>query len=72
MINEAAESYAPSVIAQYAYELAKEYNRFYTEEPILKETDEQYMKFKIAFSAQIAKTIKMSMGLLGIVVPNRM
>jgi arginyl-tRNA synthetase len=72
VISEAAENYAPSVIAQFAYELAKEYNRFYTEEPILKERDEQYMKFKIAFSAQIAETIKMAMGLLGIVVPDRM
>ena len=72
VISEAAESYAPSVIAQYVYELAKEYNRFYTEEPILKESDEQYMKFKIAFSAMVAKTIKDAMSLLGIVVPDRM
>ncbi len=72
IIYEAAENYSPAVIAQYVYDLAKEYNRFYTEEPILKEGDENYMKFKIAFSKHIAKTINKSMGLLGIKVPDRM
>ena len=72
IIDEAAENYSPAVIAQYVYDLAKEYNRFYTEEPILKESDDNYMKFKIAFSHQVAKTIKIAMGLLGIIVPDRM
>lgn len=72
IISEAAENYSPAVIAQYVYELAKEYNRFYTEEPILKEDDENYKKFKIAFSKHIAKTINKSMELLGIKVPDRM
>lgn len=72
LIDEAAENYSPAVIAQYVYDLAKEYNRFYTEEPILKESDENFKKFKVAFSYQIAKTIKISMGLLGINVPDRM
>lgn len=72
LIDEAAENYSPSTIAQFAYEVAKEYNRFYTEEPILKEEDENYKKFKIAFSYVIAKTIRLSMQLLGIQVPERM
>ena len=72
LINEAAENHSPAVLAQYAYDLAKEFNRFYTEESILKENDENYMKFKIAFSLQVAKTINNSMGLLGIRVPERM
>lgn len=72
LINEAAENYSPAIIAQFAYDLAKEYNRFYTEEPILKESDENFMKFKIAFSFQIAKAINQSMKLLGIKVPDRM
>ena len=72
LIHEAAENYSPAIIAQFAYDLAKEYNRFYAEEPILKESDENCMKFKIAFSLQIAKTIKKSMGLSGISVPERM
>ena len=72
LIGEAAENNSPSIIAQFAYDLAKEYNRFYTEEPILKEEDENYKKFKVAFSIQIAKTIRLSMKLLGIKVPERM
>jgi arginyl-tRNA synthetase len=72
LIEEAAENYSPAIIAQFTYDVAKEYNRFYAEEPILKESDENYMKFKIAFSLQIAKTIKKSMDLLGIHVPERM
>lgn len=72
LIHEAAENNTPAIIAQYAYDLAKEYNRFYTEEPILKEDDENYKKFKVAFSVQIARTIKKSMSLLGINVPDRM
>lgn len=72
LIEEAAENYSPAMIAQFAYDLAKEYNRFYTEEPILKESDENFMKFKVAFSLQVAKIIKNSMGLLGINVPERM
>lgn len=72
LIDEAAENYSPALIAQFAYDLAKEYNRFYTEEPILKESDENFMKFKIAFSVQVVKTIKKSMALLGINVPERM
>lgn len=72
LIEEAAENHSPAIIAQFAYDVAKEYNRFYAEEPILKESDENYRKFKIAFSFQAAKTIKKSMGLLGIGVPDRM
>ena len=72
VLEEAAENYAPSLIAQFAYDLAKEFNRFYTEEPILKEVDENYRKFKIAFSVMAARAIRHSMGLLGISVPQRM
>ena len=72
MLEEAAESYSPSLIAQFAYDMAKEFNRFYTEEPILKEEDENYLKFKIAFSVMVARAIYKSMALLGIKVPERM
>ena len=64
--------YAPSVIGQFAYELAKTYNRFYTEVSIFQETDQQARSFRIALSGQVAKTIKKAMGLLGIQVPDRM
>ena len=72
LLDEAAENYSPALIAQFAYDMAKEYNRFYTEEPILKEEDKNYMKFKIAFSVMVARAIKKSMALLGIDVPERM
>lgn len=72
MLKEAAESYSPSLVAQYVYDVAKEFNRFYTEETILKESDENYLKFKIAFSVMVAQTIRQCMSLLGIRVPERM
>jgi len=72
LLEEAAENYTPALIAQFAYDMAKEFNRFYTEEPILKEEDENYKKFKIAFSVMVARAIKNSMALLGIKVPDRM
>jgi len=72
LLDEAAESYSPALIAQFAYDMAKEFNRFYTEEPILKEEDENYMKFKIAFSVMVSRSIKNSMALLGVMVPERM
>ncbi len=72
VIQESAANYAPSVIAQYVYELAKEYNRFYTEVSIFGEKDENLLKFKVGFSYAVARTIKSAMGLLGIKVPDRM
>ncbi|MBK0404628.1 arginine--tRNA ligase [Adhaeribacter sp. BT258] len=72
VVQEAANLFAPSIIAQYAYELAKAYNRFYTEVSIFQETDQQARSFRIALSEQVAKTIKKAMGLLGIQVPDRM
>ena len=68
----AADQYSPSVIAQYIYDLAKEYNRFYTEVSIFNETDENLQKFRVALSMLAAETIKVSMGLLGVNVPDRM
>ncbi|AKQ46063.1 arginyl-tRNA synthetase [Rufibacter radiotolerans] len=72
IIAEAARNFAPSTIAQYAFDVAKTYNRFYTEVPIFQETNPQVLSFRIALSAQVAKTIKRMMGLLGITVPERM
>lgn len=68
----AAEEYAPSVIAQYLFDLSKEYNRFYAELPIFSETKGQLQSFRVALSQQIAKTIKIGMTLLGIHVPEKM
>ncbi|WP_026462748.1 arginine--tRNA ligase [Adhaeribacter aquaticus] len=72
VVAEAASLYAPSVIAQYAYDLAKAYNRFYTEVSIFQETNPQALHFRVAFSGQVATTIKNAMRLLGIEVPERM
>ena len=71
-IAEAAKEYAPSIIAQYVFDLAKEYNRFYTEVPIFAESDENILTFRISFSKAVAEAIKKGMSLLGIEVPERM
>ncbi|WP_066835190.1 arginine--tRNA ligase [Rufibacter ruber] len=71
-IADAARNFAPSIIAQYAFDMAKAYNRFYTEVPIFQETNAQKLSFRIALSRQVAQTIKRMMGLLGIAVPERM
>lgn len=71
-ITEAASEYSPAIIAQYIFDVAKEYNKFYQEVSIFGEGDEQIMRFRIGFSYAVARTIKMGMGLLGIEVPERM
>lgn len=71
-IQSAALDYAPSTIAQYIYELAKEYNRFYAEVSIFNEPDLNCSQFRVVLSEQTAKIIKSGMGLLGIDVPDRM
>ena len=71
-VRAAAEEYNPAVVANYAFELAKEYNRFYTEHSIFNEENENKLKRRIMLSEVTAKTIARAMGLLGIVVPERM
>ncbi len=71
-VKTAAAEYSPAVIAQYVYDLAKEYNKFYQEINIFKETDEIRIKSRLVLSAVAAQTIKSAMGLLGIKVPQRM
>lgn len=68
----AADEYSPAIIAQYAFDLAKEYNRFYQEIPIFNEDDEHALNFRIALSEATAVVIDRAMGLLGINVPERM
>ncbi|MEQ9009343.1 MAG: DALR anticodon-binding domain-containing protein, partial [Ekhidna sp.] len=71
-LQEAAAEYSPSIIAQYVYDLAKEYNGFYQEVPIFNEENKDKLGFRIALSSVTAKLIKESMSLLGIEVPERM
>ena len=72
LLQAAATEYSPALVANYTYELAKLYNKFYHEEIILKLEDEDLKNFRLALSAATAKTIKMAMHLLGIQVPDRM
>ena len=71
-LQEAAESLAPSVIAQYTFDLAKAYNRLYAELPICYEQDPKHRNLRICISACVAHTIQRAMHLLGIEVPERM
>lgn len=71
-LTEAAKEYSPAIIAQYVYDLAKDYNGFYQEVPIFNEENKDKLAFRIALSAMTAKLIKQSMSLLGIEVPERM
>jgi len=71
-VKEAGDLYSPAVIAQYAFELAKEYNRFYAELPIFGEEDKARLALRVALSSAVADTLKKAMGLLGIQVPDRM
>jgi len=71
-VKEAAKDHSPAVIANFAFDLAKEYNQFYQNIPIFNETDPAKLKFRIAFSKSIADAIKRAMSLLGIEVPERM
>ncbi|MBG8555699.1 arginine--tRNA ligase [Hymenobacter guriensis] len=72
VVAEAARTQSPAVVAQYAYDVAKAYNRVYTEVEIFREADAAKKAFRVALSAQTAQAIKASMGLLGIQVPERM
>ncbi|MCC8407910.1 arginine--tRNA ligase [Mucilaginibacter sp. UR6-1] len=72
IVAQAAEAYSPAVIANYVYELAKAYNKFYHEHSILQAEDEISKKFRLQLSAASAKVIKKGMALLGIEVPERM
>jgi arginyl-tRNA synthetase len=61
-----------SLIANYVYELAKEYNQFYHDYPILKEENSALRDFRLVLSKNVASTIKKGMSLFGIDVPERM
>jgi len=72
IVEQAAKNMSPALIANFAYELAKEYNQFYHELPMLKETNQQKRNLRLAISAFTASTIKTAFRLLGIDVPERM
>lgn len=71
-LTEAARDYAPSVVANYVYDLAKEYNQFYQSIPIFNESDPSKLQLRVMLSEAVASAIKKGMYLLGIQVPEKM
>ena len=71
-VRQAGNDYNPSCIANYCYELVKEYNQFYHDFSVLREPDEKKRRFRIALSAAVGQVVRNGMGLLGIEVPERM
>lgn len=72
VVSQAGQSYSPSGIASYCYDLVKEYNQFYHDFSILREPDEKKKLFRLVLSANVAKVVRSGMGLLGIEMPERM
>lgn len=71
-VADAARNFSPAVIANYAYDLAKEYNQFYHDYSILREEDADARNRRLLISAVVARTLKAAMSLLGIEMPERM
>ncbi len=72
IVKQAGSDYNPSIIANYTYDLVKEYNQFYHDFSILHEENEAVKVFRLALSQNVGKVVKLAMGLLGIEVPERM
>jgi arginyl-tRNA synthetase len=72
IVKQAGKEYSPSVIANYIYDLVKEYNQFYHDFSILKVENEDLRSFRLLLSKNVAKIISLGMNLLGIKVPERM
>ncbi|MGN0211845.1 MAG: arginine--tRNA ligase [Muribaculaceae bacterium] len=72
VVAEAGRSYSPAQIANYVYDLVKEYNQFYHDYSIMKESDEAVRSFRIKLSEVVGTIVRRATGLLGIEVPNRM
>ena len=71
-VCQAGQDYNPSCIANYCYELVKEYNQFYHDFSVLKEEDKTKQQVRLMLSAAVGQVVKNGMGLLGIEVPERM
>jgi arginyl-tRNA synthetase len=72
IVKSAGDEYSPAVIANYTYELAKEYSTFYHECPILIEEDQAVKQLRLAISKMTSEVIASGMKLLGVTVPDRM
>ena len=71
-VAEAGAALSPAVIANYAYDLAKEFNQYYHDTPILREEDQAILKFRLELISVMARTLRRAMGILGIGLPERM
>ncbi len=72
VVRQAGTDYNPSAIANYCYDLVKEYNQFYHDLSVLREPNQDKKVFRLALSAAVSQVVKNGMGLLGIEVPERM
>lgn len=71
-VQEAADAFSPAVIANYSYDLAKEFNQYYHETQILREPDQDVLRMRLALIATLASVLRKGMGILGIELPERM
>ena len=71
-VAAAAAAYSPAMVANYAYDLAKAFNSFYQDTPILREENAQLKHFRVQLCAMVANALKNTMNILGIEVPERM
>lgn len=72
VVLQAGQDYNPSAIANYVYDLVKEFNQFYHDFSIMHEEDAARKLFRIVLTANVGKVVRLGMGLLGIEVPDRM
>lgn len=71
-IAEAGEAHSPAIVANYAYELAKEFNQYYHDTPILREENKAVLAFRLQLIELIARVLTKTMDILGIKLPERM
>ena len=71
-VGEAVQALSPAIIANYAYDLAKEFNQYYHDTPVLKEEDGRVLRFRLVLIATLARTLRKAMDILGIQLPERM
>ena len=71
-LSAAAANYSPAMVANYAYDLAKNFNSFYQDTPILRETDTNLRLFRVKLCALVSVALKNTLRILGIVAPERM
>ena len=72
VVSQAAADYSPSSVANYCYELTKEFNQFYHDYSIMREENEAQRNFRLLLSKNVAKVVRVGMGILGIEMPERM